>query len=82
MNEELMVAVYKDMRIACAEQEMQALKAEGWKIVNTMKVNGERRYTMALVQTNQWGHPLYEINSIERFEHYLFPAPVAQSKIA
>ncbi len=82
MNEEIMIASYKDIRLACTQQQMEQLAGQGWKAINTMKIGGQRRYTMALPETRSNGHPVYELNPIERFRYYLLSAVGAWKKTA
>ena len=66
-NEEMMVTSFLDMRLACPEEQMEGLRHQGWKILNMMKVGGERRYTMVLPERRASGRPQWELNAIEHF---------------
>lgn len=59
-KDEMMVCSFQDMRLACPFEEMRRLEEQGWKILNMMNVEGERRYTMVLLEKNTQGRPMRE----------------------
>jgi len=66
-NDELMIESYLDMRVACTVDTMLQLKKEGWQVLNTMRIGGERRYTMVLPERISERYCFTEKNALERF---------------
>lgn len=66
-KDELMIESYQDMRVACSVDTMQQLKKEGWQVLNTMRIGGERRYTMVLPERISERYCFTENNALERF---------------
>lgn len=73
-HDELFIDSYKDMRLACDKKTMEALKAQGWEVLTTYRLGGQRRYTLVLPDRPSECYGFSQEDALERFRQLLRPA--------
>jgi len=77
-HDELFIGSYKDMRLGCDKKRMEALKAQGWEVLTTYRLGGQRRYTLVLPERPSERYGFTQEGALERFRQLLRPAQEAQ----